>query len=317
MRSTIFSCFLGLLARGALVAALRPAGQDGVTPREPEEMDNPPEELLAIHRKLHDAGLASGQVRRDSGNGLPDLGDTVNTPINFEVYVHVVTGTQEGQDRASDSIIQKQIDVLNDAFQGNFTITRKGTDRTVNSVWAAGDDVKKMRDSLYKGDESTWNLYLLDVVKGRSGKAALGVSSSPIFAGRSSDSSLIDIDTLPGGSESGYNLGKTAVHECGHWLGLVHTFLGGCDGFGDYVDDTPPEESASKSCNPRDSCPHKPGLDPINNYMNYSPDSCLTEFMPGQYIRARQLWAMFRAKDVPAPSASTTIQQTATPSASI
>ncbi|KAM3496801.1 hypothetical protein MY10362_009828 [Beauveria mimosiformis] len=175
-----------------------------------------------------------------------------------------------------------------------------------------------MTDSLYKGDKSTWNLYLLDTVKGSTGSAALGVSSTPFSAGSPSDYSMVDIDTLPGGSEPRYNLGKTAVHECGHWFGLVHTFQGGCDdGFGDSVDDTPPEKSASGSCNPRDSCPHKPGLDPINNYMNYSPDSCLTEFTPGQYIRARQFWAMFRAKDVPAPSASTTIQQTATSSASI
>ncbi|KGQ09201.1 Extracellular metalloprotease [Beauveria bassiana D1-5] len=251
MRSIVFNCFLGLLARGALVAALYAPGQDAVPPRDTEETENPPQELLTLHKQLHDAGLAaSGQVRR-AKYGLPDLGDTVDTPISIEVYVHVVTGTQQGQDRASEA-------------------------------------------------------------------QALGTSNTPFSAGLPSDHSKVDIDTLPGGNWANYALGKTAVHECGHWLGLAHTFQGGCDdGLGDAVDDTPPEKSASSSCKPRDSCPHKPGLNPINNYMDYSPDSCMTEFTPGQYIRARQFWELFRDPKVAAPSASTTIQQTAAPSASI
>ncbi|KAM3470196.1 hypothetical protein MY5147_006549, partial [Beauveria neobassiana] len=272
MRSIVFNCFLGLLARGALVAALYAPGQDAVPPRDTEETENPPQELLTLHKQLHDAGLAaSGQVRR-AKYGLPDLGDTVDTPISIEVYVHVVTGTQQGQDRASDPIIQKQMDVLNDAFQGNFTFTWKDTDRTVNSTWAAGDHGDEMTAALYKGDTDTWNLYLIDTVIGSKGKQALGTSNTPFSAGLPSDHSKVDIDTLPGGNWANYALGKTAVHECGHWLGLAHTFQGGCDdGLGDAVDDTPPEKSASSSCKPRDSCPHKPGLDPINNYMDYSP----------------------------------------------
>lgn len=69
---------------------------------------------------------------------------------------------------------------------------------------------------------------------------------------------------------SGYNQGKTAIHEVGHWLGLMHTFQGNCEGEGDEVADTPAHEGGSSTCtSDADTCPQLPGLDPIHNYMNY------------------------------------------------
>ena len=77
------------------------------------------------------------------------------------------------------------------------------------------------------------------------------------------------------------------IHEVGHWVGLYHPFAGGvsCDlGDLDYVADTPIElRPELGSCiEGLDSCPDQPGLDNINNYMDYTSDDCRYLFTPGQ-----------------------------------
>lgn len=46
---------------------------------------------------------------------------------------------------------------------------------------------------------------------------------------------------------------------------------------------------------PHLSCPDRPGVDPIHNFMDYSFDSCYTEFTPGQAVRMKSSWQRYRA----------------------
>lgn len=81
--------------------------------------------------------------------------------------------------------------------------------------------------------------------------------------------------------------GRTATHEIGHWLGLLHTFQGGCNppGWGEQIQDTPPVRESSSGCSlGANTCANDfPDLpDQVENYMDYSNGSCMNMFTQGQ-----------------------------------
>lgn len=96
------------------------------------------------------------------------------------------------------------------------------------------------------------------------------------------------------------NLGRTATHEVGHWLGLRHIWGDddGCDST-DYVDDTPNATKASEQdCNKtKNTCNDSATFftndvpDMVENYMDYSTDSCMAMFTKGQSDR---MWSFLQ-----------------------
>jgi hypothetical protein len=244
----------------------------------------------------------TGQVVRDlprAARGRASSSFSVTVPV----FWHVVTDGDAGA--VTRRQILRQISVINGGFSGagggadaGFTFTLAGVTRTDNARWYAaksGGAEHAMKHALKQGDDNALNVY------STSGGAYLGYAYLPEITDTAQaylDGIVIDWRTMPGVSTeyAGFaDEGDTLTHETGHWLNLEHTFFGHCNRKGDFVDDTPPQKTATSGCpEGKDTC-RAPGLDPIHNYMDYSDDACISQFTPGQVQRMRDAWLLWRA----------------------
>ena len=223
--------------------------------------------------------------------------------IKIPVYFHIITNAAGTEGNVSDGVVQNQMDVLNAAFAGTgpggtptpFQFVYAGTDRTANDAWfdmeyqeIPTDIEREAKAALNKGDKSTLNIYTV-----RLATKPFGWARFPWQLADKVDGIVIRYSTLPGGGTLYFNQGDTAVHETGHWLGLYHTFENGCDP-GDEVDDTNAEASAAQYCPmERNTCPAS-GSDPVENYMDFTWDSCMYTFTPGQVVRMDDMHLLHR-----------------------
>ncbi len=232
--------------------------------------------------------------------------------VTIGVFFHVIN---KGKGIANGDVPTKwlhdQIDVLNAAYAGAdptaaataantpFRFAMIGVDRTTNAAWFnSGIDSaeeREMKTALHVGGANTLNFYV-----NNAGGVYLGWATFPFWyeSDPTQDGVVVLYSSLPGGDccePRVYNQGDTGTHEVGHWLGLFHTFQGGCGAiYNDFVSDTPAERSPAFGCPVgRDTCPG-PGVDPIENFMDYTEDFCIEQFTAGQSARMEALSAQYR-----------------------
>ncbi|HLT48752.1 MAG TPA: zinc metalloprotease, partial [Rubricoccaceae bacterium] len=290
-RAACLALLLGALAAPALRAQEAPPGRTCATP-------TPSEAVLQQHYEAVQAWVQQ--------HPAPQGGETVTIPIAFHVVHNGTTGN------IPDQWITDQVEVLNDAFADmGYRFVVAMLDRTENATWFStcyGSGENPMKQALAIDPAHFLNIYTCLPSGGILGYAYLpDGDESSIHHGV-----VLHYNTLPGGGLFPYNQGDTGTHEVGHYVGLLHTFDGGCSGGdtppgcetgGDRVCDTPAEASAAFGCPAgRDTCPTG-GPDPIQNFMDYTDDACMNHFTPGQTERSLALMSQFRPTIMSSPDA--------------
>lgn len=230
------------------------------------------------------------------------------------VYVHVLYQTA-GQNIAAEQV-ESQITVLNQDYRrmlstpgyGNGadtyiqfelaavpaestsggTVDAYGINRKyVNKEeWGWDDDMKK--SSAEGIDPVTPNTHL-NIWVCNIGSGILGYAQ---FPGGSSDTDGVVIgpeffgssDIYPDGYYGApYDKGRTTTHEVGHYLNLRHIWGDGDCSVDDFVVDTPRSDASNYGCPAGHmSCG---SVDMIENYMDYTDDTCMDSYTQGQVDR--------------------------------
>ena len=176
------------------------------------------------------------------------------------------------------------------------------------ALWELIDDFE-LKSLSHWPPEQYLNIYVTDI-----GSDYLGYAQFPFsplegldFASNSSFTDGIVLDYRATGSEQifpagnynpKYNLGRTATHEIGHYLGLRHIWGDGGCSEDDYCADTPQQGSSNVGLSDcsfpgRNSC--NTGSDDLPdmfmNFMDYTNDVCMNLFTLDQKARTRVVMA--------------------------
>jgi hypothetical protein len=198
--------------------------------------------------------------------------DTVNTPARFksiaaDVQIEFVLATADPDGRPTSGIIRKKCN---------------------RDSWETDDKIKYSKN----GGDDAWDSHsYLNIWVGKINKV-LGYST---FPGTDAAVDGVVITYTAFGTintPSPYQLGRTTVHEVGHWLNLKHIW--GDEHCGDdFVDDTPKQGYYTTGCPGgefRSSCDNGSLGDMYMNYMDFTNDDCMNIFTLGQKSRMRSLF---------------------------
>jgi hypothetical protein len=246
------------------------------------------------------------------------------------VVVHIVH--DNGNENISDALVQQGIADLNDAFANsgayqiaggvdvgiNFCLAQQDPDglpttgitRHVSPLTEMFSETQDLQlKNITRWDPTRYlNVWLIrEITSVSTGAGVAGYAYFPQAHGGPSDGIVNEARWWGSSADNS----KIHIHEAGHYLGLYHTFEGGCVNNdclndGDRVCDTPPDAStAPVICgNPTNSCttdaddtspnnPFRPvamgGLgdrpDLTNAYMDYGLQQCQDRFTQGQAER--------------------------------
>ncbi|MEX1189957.1 MAG: M43 family zinc metalloprotease [Bacteroidia bacterium] len=247
--------------------------------------------------------------------------------IFIPVVVHVVYRTAD--ENISNAQIQSQIDVLNedfgrsnaDASQTPTEFLSVATDTEIRFCLAQRTPSGQPSDGITRTQTTAMSFGLGGAVKNEAtgGKSPWPSNQYLNIWVCNLTSPLIGFATLPGSAAPGqdgvviiykhfgrtgnvqapYNKGRTATHEVGHWLNLLHIWgddessSDNCAGT-DQVGDTPNQAAPYFGCpsGPVSSCGSS---DMYMNFMDYTDDQCMNVFTRDQKIRMQSTLNGFRS----------------------
>ncbi len=243
--------------------------------------------------------------------------------IKIPVVVHVLYHFPE--QKISDDIIKNQIEILNRDFRRkNFDTTltplsfrNVAADCEIEFYLATSDPFLFSTTGIEKKYTPVLSWGTSDKMKFNDEMGANAWDSKKylnIWVCNTGD--LAGFSSLPGGDPkkdgividfgafdtnffgNGYDMGRTLVHEVGHWLNLIHIW-GDSDCGDDKVADTPKQEIYTSEC-PTDvlkSCNNGTAGNMYMNYMDFTNDACMNLFTNGQKTRMRSLFASGGARE--------------------
>ncbi len=311
-RTTLFA--LALAMTGASFAAeLPPIGPDPLLPQDPRGF-TPRCGTPSPAARAGAIGLF-GIPSDCSATTTNPSGDYDPTVIyQIPVVVHIIMTSDCATGVISDAMAQSQIDILNEDFLALAgTNGENGTYSAIQFVLATTDPdgdpttgiTRDCNTTWFNDGGSYWNTLAWDPNRylnmyTNNGGGALGyvpflpADGGGTFVGTAGDRVVVLWDTFGRNApQAPFDLGRTATHEVGHYLGLEHTFTGGCStatppgcySAGDLICDTNPESSPTFGCpGSRTTCSVAA---PFDNYMDYSDDICMEKFTPEQMRRMR------------------------------